>query len=1451
MIFFHLLHNKKIFNMKNKLLFFNKEGYPHNFEYDKYSGKYTGKVMFDENSDDTFKTIGLYIFEEVQPINIESNFQLNKIEIYNTSGVSFQGASSINQPIIDIKSVNSSDEFYSKWIYGKNFDTLFPKGTQISFTNISFTPNINDFGYDYYTVLENKPNAIMVITDSVNSGWTSVTYNTGGTVSSTNTVSYNDYDNTLISTITNYTLHEGKKLSIVSTENDMNEGVNSFKKSGVTSTYYQNWVMSGNSGETFKMELNLKTERPKLYQGEVNFILTGGTAYLKFKEGFNSTFNIEEGETMIFEDYDDNPILPTNPIFTIVDGVKDFDLYDDFIEFNKIIDENKTLIKNFNSKSNIVSRNTNFFRKNINFFEEFLPKEMEYNYYLKIKGSISNWILDIKIGDKIFLDAMVYDTSFKNLKREIGIKKIKTFKEIRIEYWEKKIRNNASWMNTIRLKAISNNNSINKQIYLDAKWLYDTEDNNPSSPKYIQLVDRYDYLYTDEYLLTETILNKYQIKKKIQVDEIKTLICTFSPSTITDQSFTKNVIAYDTSNIINLETEILSNSGSSNPDYTATLNAFNTKYKNELDKYGLLFYTLDDLKYNLISKYHTNLNQNNYLDTTLYINGDSGLTLTSGVTNSKVNTVLIELEQQLENYDIFPYEIEKFDKKYHSEIMLDINNNENNYGFNIELNDVNYYIDFKDNANSMNCNPTGSCNDTESTVNAFIEKYKDIFFNNGFNIMSGITTEPIYVDNYKETRINYWTKKIIDSSVWYANIKEKAIINNRTLDEQLYKDANWMYEHYDDTVGIEYQSGQTMLIIDALYSNIEVRTLNIKVNIYSEYEVLNNNNNRSLYITGNEIEITNLIDPSFFDYGLSTGMIIDIYGSIFNQNNKSYNIIGLTENVIELSYQGVFVDDICDLSINSQTFLRKPRESYNKDIYYSFRFEEPIDGQDFDKEIFFYDISGEHLKPAVDLITGEYIETTRYIGEKPLWSIDNECDDNRISLIDKPNTNLKEIKNPLKQQTVFYGSDGDYALNYLLDEYDSRTEYNFSSEPLQTFLGFNSKREGVSFAKVYMDLIDNTSFSGFSNSMQHENGVELSLDDTGLLTYYSSQIFNFQDFGFEKGQLVTLNFIDENKTGTTIFQNHGVVEIEYVAGKQIKFIQNTPFIPFYTSATTESYKYEIKVQPKNILELEVYGETEIEDERFKINLKNLGVNLNYDIEHIFKSSDIKEDGIDYKLLNKKRKEMLLMYPEIYNYIGSYKALVNAINFFGWNELELNEYYRNIKEDSDLYQKLVKVKINDIFDNTVDGWTETDLIKGSYDNKNYKKSNLFNLTYRITDEEGNNILLYSLEEMQIKLSKLKMWLTENVIPLSSNLVDISGEVQVSSSIYHNFNVSNFVKKTFSTNEAIVKRVSSSLVKEALPLVIVLVPSTTLLYRYSATVSTSLTLVEDVPPSTSEP
>src|SRR5690606_23402966 len=98
---------------------------------------------------------------------------------------------------------------------------------------------------------------------------------------------------------------------------------------------------------------------------------------------------------------------------------------------------------------------------------------------------------------------------------------------------------------------------------------------------------------------------------------------------------------------------------------------------------------------------------------------------------------------------------------------------------------------------------------------------------------------------------------------------------------------------------------------------------------------------------------------------------------------------------------------------------------------------------------------------------------------------------------------------------------------------------------------------------------------------------------------------------------------------------------------------------------------------------------------------------------------------------------------------------------------------NIDKNSDHYGKYHKIEIPDIFNSSVDGYNPKDFILQSLPNKRYQKTRLFNLTYRITDLEGNYILGYSLDEVITKLLGLKKWLRENVMPIGTRISDLTG------------------------------------------------------------------------------
>ena len=88
----------------NSLLFFNKDGYPHNFQYNQDTEAWEGKIIFDENSSDTFKTQSLHIFENVEPIEFGFDCNLVNLNYNNNSGLTITGEVSFsNESITNIQ----------------------------------------------------------------------------------------------------------------------------------------------------------------------------------------------------------------------------------------------------------------------------------------------------------------------------------------------------------------------------------------------------------------------------------------------------------------------------------------------------------------------------------------------------------------------------------------------------------------------------------------------------------------------------------------------------------------------------------------------------------------------------------------------------------------------------------------------------------------------------------------------------------------------------------------------------------------------------------------------------------------------------------------------------------------------------------------------------------------------------------------------------------------------------------------------------------------------------------------------------------------------------------------------------------------------------------------------------------------------------------------------------
>jgi len=194
-----------------------------------------------------------------------------------------------------------------------------------------------------------------------------------------------------------------------------------------------------------------------------------------------------------------------------------------------------------------------------------------------------------------------------------------------------------------------------------------------------------------------------------------------------------------------------------------------------------------------------------------------------------------------------------------------------------------------------------------------------------------------------------------------------------------------------------------------------------------------------------------------------------------------------------------------------------------------------------------------------------------------------------------------------------------------------------------------------------------------------------------------------------------------------------------------------------------------------------YGETVGEDERLGVLLSNFGATLSTADQFLFKDHDINEVGTDWKLLNRKRKELLLELSNIKPFIGTYKALINAIKFFGYNNLTLKEYWLVVDDRSPMFGKLKAFEIP----SSSKGSYVSNKLKGiQLPSSSYKKTSRFGLYYKLNTPNGNfdqwdtpqvdEVFDFTADEVLIKLYGLKNKLQREYLPLNAKIIDIIGE-----------------------------------------------------------------------------
>jgi len=646
----------------------------------------------------------------------------------------------------------------------------------------------------------------------------------------------------------------------------------------------------------------------------------------------------------------------------------------------------------------------------------------------------------------------------------------------------------------------------------------------------------------------------------------------------------------------------------------------------------------------------------------------------------------------------------------------------------------------------------------------------------------------------RDIQTSYYIPGLTQSSIFYEPVNESIYVY---ADTQLWRIDN----------GLTYSiSGMTMSeFVDVIYNNLtgemnisdktyRFRSLNLDNNTININKVPAAYGNLALNQYDGAVYLASQTTNQVLAIDSGTGNVVYIESTtalntkiVYNPERKSVwtlqpsiknvfevksvvnseiEIIGPTGSLIDEGQFGTLDPNYVkptSLWIKAMECTRRPRENFEGDVpvkyYWTWK-------DDQTPEFFIYDLSGEQLEK-----TGQYA----YVGPKPFQD---------VPLNKYPNRDIERVALPEYQQTVF--DKVEYELSYI----DDKDDITIEPTPLQIFLGFKASEEGAYKSELKLYKKEEVEFNIVSTSTNDTTLTFETLytdnDKRGQIKLNMMSEETFIGRGLKVGQYLGITIKDiTNVKNQYISQNSGYIfKIRELYTKtivvdffnlQLDFLETEKsIITDYPKAGDKTYlKTTFKVIDREIARFNALGQTDIEDPRFKIELGNVGKTIGPNEVFIFKDYDIYEGGIDWTFLNMKRKELLLMKHLIYPYIGSYKSIINAINFFGYNDLQLNEYYRNVDVKSENFSKLFKVEIPDIFDNSVEGWTDNDFIKHTFPNERFEETNLLNLTYFVTDKEGNNLLPYTIDEVSIKLQGLKHWLKKNIIPLTHKILDITG------------------------------------------------------------------------------
>lgn len=213
-------------------------------------------------------------------------------------------------------------------------------------------------------------------------------------------------------------------------------------------------------------------------------------------------------------------------------------------------------------------------------------------------------------------------------------------------------------------------------------------------------------------------------------------------------------------------------------------------------------------------------------------------------------------------------------------------------------------------------------------------------------------------------------------------------------------------------------------------------------------------------------------------------------------------------------------------------------------------------------------------------------------------------------------------------------------------------------------------------------------------------------------------------------------------------------------------------------------EYQYMTYLVNIGRVESYTDIVGYDDRYRTFFTNFGLPDPIEYGTIFKDISPYENEQNADVVNKKSKELFLAYKDIFPYKGTYKALLNAVKFLGYDDLYFREWYKsNDIANANKVENLTYVGLD-----VKEGLTLDDKLKSvNIDFETYInliKLNRLSMAYKINRESGEvdsfgvpqveEVYDYKNADVLVKLYSVKEWLERHIIGVNCQITDLTGE-----------------------------------------------------------------------------